>query len=106
EGKAKEISGIETNDKTGKIVIHLTEAQGAFEDLLALPFTAPVPADTPDKTATKTVPPATGPYEIVNVKPGRGWSYVRNPQWEKNNEALVPEVPSGHVDKIEAKVTE
>jgi peptide/nickel transport system substrate-binding protein len=106
EGKAKEISGIETDDKTGKIVIHLTEAQGAFEDLLALPFTAPVPADTPDKTATKTVPPATGPYEIVNVKPGRGWSYVRNPQWEKNNAALMPEVPSGHVDKIEAKVVE
>ena len=28
EGKAKEISGIETDDKTGKIVIHLIEAAG------------------------------------------------------------------------------
>ena len=104
--KAKEISGIETDDKTGRIVIHLTEPQGSFEDLLALLFTAPVPADTPDETATKTVPPATGPYAIVDVKPGKGWSYVRNPQWAKNNAALIPEVPSGHVDRIEAKVTE
>jgi peptide/nickel transport system substrate-binding protein len=105
-GKAKEISGIEADDKTGKIVIHLTEPMGAFNDLLALLFAAPVPADTPDKTATKTVAPATGPYEIVKVRPGKGWSYVRNPQWEKNNAALMPEVPSGHVDTIEAKVTE
>jgi peptide/nickel transport system substrate-binding protein len=105
-GKAKEISGIETDDKTGKIVIHLTEPMGAFNDLLALLFTAPVPADTPHEVATKTPPPATGPYEIVNVRPGKGWSYVRNPQWEKNNAALMPEVPSGHVDTIDAKVTE
>ncbi len=104
--KAKEITGIETDDKTGKIVIHLTEPQGAFEDLLALLFAAPVPADTPDEAATKTVPPATGPYEIVKVKPGKGWSYIRNPQWDKNNAALMPEVPSGHVDKIDATVIE
>ncbi len=106
EKKAKEISGIDTDDKSGRIVIHLTQPQGAFEDLLALLFVAPVPANTPDKTATKSVPPATGPYEIVDVRPGKGWSYVRNPHWADNNAALVPEVPSGHVDKIEAKITE
>jgi peptide/nickel transport system substrate-binding protein len=106
EGNAKEISGIAADDKTGRIVIHLTEPMGAFDDLLALLFAAPVPADTPDKTATKTLPPATGPYEIVKVRPGKGWSYIRNPQWEKTNAALMPEVPSGHVDAIEAKVTE
>jgi peptide/nickel transport system substrate-binding protein len=106
EKKAKEISGIETDDKTGQIVIHLVEPMGAFEDLLALLFSAPVPASTPAETATKTVPPATGPYEIVNVKPGKGWSYARNPHWKPTNAALVPEVPSGHVDKIDVKITE
>ena len=80
--KAKEITGIETDDKTGKIVIHLTERR-AFEDLLALLFSAPVPAGTPAETSTKTAPPATGPYEIVKAKPGKGWSYVRNPQWKR-----------------------
>jgi peptide/nickel transport system substrate-binding protein len=102
--KADEISGIETDDRSGRIVIHLTEPQGAFEDLLALLFAAPVPADTPEETATKTPPQATGPYEIVKVEPGRGWSYVRNPQWEKSNAALMPEVPSGHVDKIDVSI--
>ena len=43
------ISGIEADDKTGEIVIHLTAPQGAFNDLLALLFAAPVPADTPGR---------------------------------------------------------
>ena len=98
------ISGIEVDDETGEIVIRLTSPQGAFDDLLALLFAAPVPAGTPAEPASKTPIPATGPYEIVALKPGRGWSYARNPQWEKNNAALVSEVPDGHVDKIEAKV--
>jgi peptide/nickel transport system substrate-binding protein len=104
EGKAGEISGIEVDDKTGGIVIHLTAPQGTFSDLLALLFAAPVPAGTPDKPASKTPIPATGPYEIVKLEPGRGWSYARNPQWDGNNADLVTEVPRGHVDKIEAMV--
>src|SRR4029077_1460657 len=36
--------------------------------------------------------------------PGRGWSYERNPQWEKNNSKLMPDLPSGHVDKIDIKI--
>jgi peptide/nickel transport system substrate-binding protein len=102
--KSGGISGIEVDDATGEIVIHLTTPQGAFDDLLALLFAAPVPADTPAKPASKTPIPSTGPYEIVALKPGRGWSYARNPQWEKANAKLVTEVPDGHVDRIEAKV--
>ena len=96
EKKAGEISGIETDDKTGKIVIHLTEPQGAFDDLLALLFAAPVPADTPDETATKTVPPATGPYEIVDVKPGQGLVLRPQPAVEEDQrgaDARSPQRP-------------
>ena len=102
--KSGGISGIETDDKTGEIVIRLTSPLGAFDDLLALLFAAPVPADTPAKPASKTAIPATGPYEIVELQPGRGWSYARNPEWDKTNAKLITEVPRGHVDKIEAKV--
>ena len=102
--KSGGISGIEVDDETGEIVIRLTSPQGAFNDLLALLFAAPVPADTPAKRASKTPIPATGPYEIVELKPGRGWSYARNPQWAKTNAKLVTEVPDGHVDRIEANV--
>jgi peptide/nickel transport system substrate-binding protein len=98
------ISGIEADDKTGEIAIHLTAPQGAFQDLLALLFAAPVPADSPGEPVTKTPLPATGPYEITSIRPGKGWSYARNPQWQKTNAALAPEVPDGHVDKIEATV--
>jgi peptide/nickel transport system substrate-binding protein len=49
-------------------------------------------------------PPATGPYMITSSKPGRGWEYERNPQWAKNNAKLLPQLPSGHVDKIKIEV--
>ena len=64
-------------------------------------FVAVLPQGTPAKNLTTEPPPATGPYQIVNVERGKGWSYVRNPQWAKANGAAIPEVPSGHVDKID-----
>ncbi len=98
------IPGIEADDKTGKIVIHLVKPRGTFTNELAMMFAAPLPAGTPAEDLTASPPPATGPYEIVDTKVGRGWSYVRNPQWAKHDAALVTEVPSGHVDTIDVKV--
>ncbi len=98
------ISGIKTDDKTGEITIELTAPRGTFTNELGLLYGAPVPGNTPIKNMTASPPPATGPYVISKVEPGRSWSYERNPQWAKNNEKLVSEVPGGHVDKIEIKV--
>jgi peptide/nickel transport system substrate-binding protein len=104
ETKTGGIPGIKTNDKTGKIVIDLTAPRGTFANELGLLFVAPLPADTPAKNLSANPPPATGPYEIVKSEPGRGWSYQRNPQWEKNNAKLMPDLPSGHVDKIDITI--
>jgi peptide/nickel transport system substrate-binding protein len=104
EGKAKSIDGIETDDATGEIRIELVAPRGSFVKELATPFVAVVPADTPDKDQTASPPPATGPYEIVESDPGRGWSYRRNPEWAGNNAELMPDLPDGHVDRIEARV--
>jgi peptide/nickel transport system substrate-binding protein len=104
ETKTGGISGIKANDKTGEIVINLTRPRGTFTTELAIPFVALVPKGTPAKNLSGDPPPATGPYEIVKSEPGRGWSYERNPQWAKNNAKLMPEVPSGHVDKIDITV--
>jgi peptide/nickel transport system substrate-binding protein len=104
ETKRGGIPGIEADDKTGKIVIHLTQPRGTFTNELALMYTALLPSDTPAKNLTDDPPPATGPYAIVKVEPGRGWSYERNPQWAKANSGLMPDLPSGHVDKIEITV--
>jgi peptide/nickel transport system substrate-binding protein len=104
EKKSGGISGIKTDDKTGTIVIELAHPRGTFTTELALMYVALVPTGTPVKNLSADPPPATGPYEIVKSEPGRGWSYQRNPQWEKNNAKLVPSVPSGHVEKIDIKV--
>jgi peptide/nickel transport system substrate-binding protein len=104
--KAKKggIPGIETNDKTGEIVIHLVKPRGTLENELGLPFVALVPKGTADEDLSASPPPATGPYVISASKPGRGWSYERNPKWKSNNEALLPQIPSGHMDKIAVEV--
>ncbi|MBW8059719.1 MAG: ABC transporter substrate-binding protein [Solirubrobacterales bacterium] len=98
------IAGIETDDATGEITIDLVTPRGTFTNELAMPFVALVPGDTPAKDQSADPAPATGPYEIVESNPGRGWSYARNPQWADNNSELTLDLPSGHVDKIEAAV--
>jgi len=102
--KSGGIGGIKTNDQTGEIVINLVKPRGTFNNELALMFTAPVPPNTPDEDQSTNPPPATGPYEIVKSDPGRGWTYERNPAWKKSNEKAMPELPGGHLDKIEIEV--
>jgi len=98
------ISGIKTDDKSGKIEIELTAPHGSFTNELAMLFVAPLPPGTPAKNLTADPPPATGPYAISKVETGRSWSYVRNPYWAKDNGPQVSEVPAGHFNKIELKV--
>lgn len=104
EGKSGSISGIKTDDKTGEIKIELEQPRGTFNNELALLFVALVPSGTPVRNLTDTPPPASGPYMITNSERGRGWDYARNPFWAKTNAKLIPEVPSGHMDKIDMKV--
>jgi len=104
EKRSGDISGIVTNNKTGKIVIHLFEPSGTFTNELALMFVAPVPSGTPLHDLSFQPPPATGPYVITKSEPGRGWSYERNPVWAGNNQQLMPQLPGGHIDKIKVEV--
>ncbi len=104
ESRQGGIPGIVADDQTGEITIHLARPRGTFLQELALPFVAPLPKGTPNEDLTSDPPPATGPYEIVSSKPGRGWSYDRNPFWEKANAERMPEIPGGHVDRIEVTV--
>ncbi|MGV1049553.1 MAG: ABC transporter substrate-binding protein [Solirubrobacterales bacterium] len=104
ETKRGGIPGIETDDRSGEIVIHLVEPRGTFTNELGLMFVAPLPPDTPVEDLSANPPPATGPYVITSSTPGRGWEYERNPQWSRNNAELMPQLPSGHVDKIDVSV--
>lgn len=98
------IDGIAADDASGRIVIRLTEPSGTFSNVLALSFGSLLPPDTPVEDQTPHPPPATGPYMITAVKPGRSWEYARNPYWESANGPAMPQLPDGHVDKIKFEV--
>lgn len=98
------IPGIVADDKTGRIAIHLARPRGTFLQELALPFAAPLSAAAPYEDLSAHPPAATGPYEIVSSKPGRGWSYARNPYWAKANAKAMPQIPDGHFNRIEVTV--
>ena len=104
ETKTGGIPGIEADDKTGEIVIHLVKPRGTFTNELGLMFVAPLPQDTPDTNQSTNPPPGTGPYIITKVDQSKGWEYARNPYWAKANAKAMPEYPSGHVDKINVSI--
>jgi peptide/nickel transport system substrate-binding protein len=98
-GKAKTISGITTNDATGKIVIHLTGPYGPFDNSLAFPALGLVPASTPLAVEANNPPPGVGPYKVTNITPEQSYDVVKNPDWTP-----IPGIPSGHVN-VDVKVS-
>jgi peptide/nickel transport system substrate-binding protein len=100
-GKAHMISGITSDDATGKIVIRLVRPYGAFEDVLALPSSAPVPSTTPMKVLSTDPPPGIGSYEIIKVDPNVGFVLQRNPLFPSFH---IPGIPTGSVDTVRVTV--
>ena len=95
-----DISGIETNDQTGEITINLTEPDGSFSNVLAMPFASLVPGDTPFRNLTESPPPGVGQYHITESVPNRQFVLEKNPNYPD----LGPDLPPGKVDKITAKI--
>ena len=96
-GKASSVTGITTDDATGKIVIHLTSAIGDFSNVLCFPATSPVPQDTPMKVQTTNLPPGVGAYVIKNVVPNVSYELVKNPLFASFK---IRGIPVGHLDQI------
>jgi peptide/nickel transport system substrate-binding protein len=96
-----DISGIETDDKTGDITITLGAPDGSFTHVLSMWFAAPVPSNTPFKNMTKDPPPGVGPYMFTESVPNRQFVMERNPEFDKNP---IPGIPSGNIDTITTKI--
>jgi peptide/nickel transport system substrate-binding protein len=96
--KSGDISGITTDDATGKITINLNAPQGDFENILATTFAALVPANTPAKDQSTTPIPSTGPYMIQSYKPNKQAIVVRNPNFDAS--MFDGNVPAGNPDKM------
>ena len=104
KNKAKTISGISANDKTGKIVIHLTAPYGAFDNVLAEPALGLIPTGSaPFKNDPLHPPPGAGPYMIKNVVANKSFEVDKNPFWK-----ALPGIPTGTDDvhvTVNANVT-
>ena len=62
-----DISGIETNDETGKVTLKLTAADGTILNVLAMTFAGVVPGDTPFKNLSADPPAGHRPLQVHEV---------------------------------------
>jgi len=102
EGQSNSISGISTDDATGKITIQLIKPYGAFTNVLAFPELGLVPCGTPDHPFTQDpMPPGVGAYMITDIVPNKSFSLVKNPKFASLN---IPDIPTGHLDRINVTI--
>jgi peptide/nickel transport system substrate-binding protein len=103
--KAKGISGISTNNATGKIVIHLTQAYGPFANVLAFPafgFVDPKTAPQPFKVQASSPPAGSGPYMVTNISIGKSFDVVPNPNWTATTG--IPKATVSFTEQIDPNV--
>jgi peptide/nickel transport system substrate-binding protein len=96
-----DISGIETDDKTGEITIEIEEPYSAFSHVLGMWFGGLVPGDTPFRNMTADPPPGVGPYEITESVPNRQFVMEKVDGFA---DLGIPDIPAGHIDKITTEI--
>ncbi|MDQ1475704.1 MAG: hypothetical protein QOE62_933, partial [Actinomycetota bacterium] len=93
--------GIETDDRTGGIAIHLTHADPELLYKLALPFAALLPKGTPARDLGVGPHAGTGPYVITRGTP-KQVVLTRNPQFAQWSSTAQPD---GYPDRIEISLS-
>jgi peptide/nickel transport system substrate-binding protein len=97
-GKRCDLSdGIEVDNRTRTITIHLTEPDPEFLYKLALPLASLVPAGTPLHAARAQPIPSTGPYRVASLDPDRELRLVRNEHFSMWS---ADARPNGYPDEI------
>jgi peptide/nickel transport system substrate-binding protein len=93
-GRARgDIAGIATDDANRTIRIELTERDGTFANVLAMPFASLVPSTARFDDLTRRPPPGVGPFRIA--RSGRRGLVLR-----KAPRFAVPGLPQAAVDRI------
>jgi peptide/nickel transport system substrate-binding protein len=96
-----DITGIETNDKTGEIAVNLTEPDTKVLFALAEPYAAPTPAAKSPPKTLKDPPPGVGPYTLEIPDFNREYVLERNPNWPH-----IEGIPDGKFDTIRGMVSD
>ena len=100
-GKATGISGIKTDDSTGDITISLSQAYGAFANLLAFSASAPIPSTTPFKVLSNTPPVGVGPYKFGTIVPNASYQLLKNSSFAGFK---IPNIPTGYVNEVDNSI--
>jgi peptide/nickel transport system substrate-binding protein len=85
-------SAIETPDDL-TIVFHLKQPFGGFDYFAQLPGTVPVPEAKDTGVKYKEHVISSGPYMFEKYEEGKGFTLVRNPNWDKATDPLRPALP-------------
>ena len=96
-----DISGIETDDKTGEITITLTDPDASFSNVLAMNFAGLVPGDTEFKNLTESPPPGVGSYELTESVPNRQFVMEKVDGF---GDFGIEGVPEASIDKITTEI--
>jgi len=92
ETKQGGIPGIKTKRQDREVVINLTKPRGTFSQRARPDVRRPGPGRTRrTKTSRPTRPPATGPYMLTNVQPGKGLGIRTQPLLGQDNSKAMPE---------------
>jgi peptide/nickel transport system substrate-binding protein len=94
--------GVEVDDDSGTVVIHLSEPDPDFLAKLALPFASVLPADSPRDQGNGLDLVGTGPYKLAAFD-ADGLRLVRNPNfhiWSRDAR------PAGYPDEIQFRIHE
>ncbi|MFH9573501.1 ABC transporter substrate-binding protein [Streptomyces sp. NPDC017454] len=90
------LGAIETPDSK-TIVFHLSEPNGDFEEMLALPVASPVKRERDTGSVYELRPFSSGPYKFASYDPHRKLVLVRNEHWNEASDRIRPALP----DRIE-----
>jgi len=88
--------GVETDDKAGRVIFHLSDPDPNFLYDLSL-FVYAIPPTAPRAKELTAPPPGTGPYRIVRYVKNTGYTLVRNPYFHQWSFAAQPD---GYPDVI------
>jgi len=95
---APSLASVETPDPA-TIVFRLNRPYAAFDQVMALPSSSPVPAEADTGADYGAAPLSSGPYRMASIDPVTGIVLTRNPAWDPDSD----EVRTARPDRVEVR---